>query len=167
MALYQEWKDYAQVEREQQEHDAFWQNYFALETENYKKLLAAPGTVRTGKLSALAAEFGMNEKTFAGFLDGINTSLVNALDLDALEGETELSLEVDYDKLFYNMLDAKADWLYTLPEWEGVLTPTRRHEITKEFRAAKVYVNPNKVGRNDPCPCGSGRKYKQCCGKTE
>jgi uncharacterized protein YecA (UPF0149 family) len=21
------------------------------------------------------------------------------------------------------------------------------------------------VGRNDPCPCGSGRKYKQCCGK--
>ena len=23
----------------------------------------------------------------------------------------------------------------------------------------------NKVGRNDPCPCGSGRKYKQCCGK--
>ncbi|HSD59801.1 MAG TPA: UPF0149 family protein [Burkholderiales bacterium] len=24
--------------------------------------------------------------------------------------------------------------------------------------------NPDKVGRNDPCPCGSGRKYKQCCG---
>ena len=22
-----------------------------------------------------------------------------------------------------------------------------------------------KIGRNDPCPCGSGRKYKQCCGK--
>jgi SWIM/SEC-C metal-binding protein len=24
--------------------------------------------------------------------------------------------------------------------------------------------NPQKVGRNDPCPCGSGRKYKKCCG---
>ena len=23
----------------------------------------------------------------------------------------------------------------------------------------------NKVGRNQPCPCGSGKKYKQCCGK--
>ena len=23
-----------------------------------------------------------------------------------------------------------------------------------------------KVGRNDPCPCGSGKKYKQCCGKN-
>ena len=22
-----------------------------------------------------------------------------------------------------------------------------------------------KVGRNDPCPCGSGKKYKRCCGK--
>ena len=23
-----------------------------------------------------------------------------------------------------------------------------------------------KVGRNDPCPCGSGRKFKKCCGKV-
>ena len=27
------------------------------------------------------------------------------------------------------------------------------------------YVNENKVGRNDPCPCGSGKKYKKCCGE--
>lgn len=27
------------------------------------------------------------------------------------------------------------------------------------------YVNTKKVGRNDPCPCGSGKKYKNCCGK--
>ena len=26
-------------------------------------------------------------------------------------------------------------------------------------------VKSEKVGRNDPCPCGSGKKYKQCCGK--
>jgi preprotein translocase subunit SecA len=25
----------------------------------------------------------------------------------------------------------------------------------------------DKVGRNDPCPCGSGQKYKKCCGKEE
>jgi uncharacterized protein len=24
---------------------------------------------------------------------------------------------------------------------------------------------PAKVGRNDPCPCGSGKKYKKCCGR--
>ena len=26
---------------------------------------------------------------------------------------------------------------------------------------------PGKVGRNDPCPCGSGRKHKQCCARTQ
>lgn len=28
-----------------------------------------------------------------------------------------------------------------------------------------VRQNP-KIGRNDPCPCGSGKKYKKCCGKN-
>lgn len=32
-------------------------------------------------------------------------------------------------------------------------------------KAAPVRTGP-KVGRNDPCPCGSGKKYKQCCGKN-
>ena len=27
------------------------------------------------------------------------------------------------------------------------------------------YISPGKTGRNEPCPCGSGRKYKKCCGK--
>jgi len=30
----------------------------------------------------------------------------------------------------------------------------------------KPYIAPPKVGRNDPCPCGSGKKYKKCCGKS-
>ena len=33
----------------------------------------------------------------------------------------------------------------------------------------KVFYNERgdvmKVGRNDPCPCGSGKKYKKCCGR--
>ncbi|MBP3584155.1 MAG: SEC-C domain-containing protein, partial [Peptococcaceae bacterium] len=31
--------------------------------------------------------------------------------------------------------------------------------------AKQPKVNKDKVGRNDPCPCGSGKKYKHCCGK--
>ena len=31
-------------------------------------------------------------------------------------------------------------------------------------RSAAPPPQPSKVGRNDPCPCGSGRKYKKCCG---
>ena len=35
----------------------------------------------------------------------------------------------------------------------------------KERAKATPKRNENKVGRNDPCPCGSGKKYKNCCGK--
>ncbi|MBQ2837027.1 MAG: preprotein translocase subunit SecA [Peptococcaceae bacterium] len=34
-----------------------------------------------------------------------------------------------------------------------------------EKPAKQPKVNKDKVGRNDPCPCGSGKKYKHCCGK--
>jgi preprotein translocase subunit SecA len=36
---------------------------------------------------------------------------------------------------------------------------TRERQVTQPIRAEKT------VGRNDPCPCGSGKKYKNCCGR--
>ncbi|NTV15480.1 MAG: preprotein translocase subunit SecA, partial [Desulfobulbaceae bacterium] len=42
-----------------------------------------------------------------------------------------------------------------------------RHGEAAEAAAAKEPVRrEDKVGRNDPCPCGSGEKYKRCCGKA-
>lgn len=36
----------------------------------------------------------------------------------------------------------------------------------KDYREDGVDPEPSpKVGRNDPCPCGSGRKFKRCCGR--
>jgi len=35
----------------------------------------------------------------------------------------------------------------------------------QETKKLSPIINNNKVGRNDPCPCGSGKKYKKCCGK--
>ena len=35
-----------------------------------------------------------------------------------------------------------------------------------EQKVRQIKLDRPKVGRNDPCPCGSGRKYKKCCGKT-
>ena len=66
-------------------------------------------------------------------------------------------------EIFYNMLSAKAKWLYTLPEWDGVLSAEQRDTILRQWRADHTAVS-HKVGRNDPCPCGSGKKYKNCCG---
>jgi SWIM/SEC-C metal-binding protein len=43
---------------------------------------------------------------------------------------------------------------------------------SEDIRELEILLNPpkpriadNKVGRNEPCPCGSGNKYKKCCGK--
>ena len=64
------------------------------------------------------------------------------------------------------MLDAKAEYLYTIPAWDDILTDEKREEIQKELKNSKTIRNENKVGRNDPCPCGSGKKYKKCHGKV-
>ncbi len=55
-------------------------------------------------------------------------------------------------------------------------TNMERKQVSKETAASgasdgtverKPVVKGNKVGRNDPCPCGSGKKYKKCCGSEE
>ena len=38
--------------------------------------------------------------------------------------------------------------------------------VNGETQLTTTAVNPKKVGRNDPCPCKSGLKYKKCCGKV-
>lgn len=47
---------------------------------------------------------------------------------------------------------------------EEVAKPTHASSGSKEIKRQPVRKT-NKVGRNDPCPCGSGKKYKYCCGK--
>jgi len=63
------------------------------------------------------------------------------------------------------MLDAKADWLYNLEQWNDILTEEQKKTIKKEYDKTKTVVKEVKIGRNDPCVCGSGKKYKKCCGK--
>ena len=64
------------------------------------------------------------------------------------------------------MKDAKATWLFKLPSWKKVLDENKTAEISRAYREANI-AHSNKVGRNDPCPCGSGKKYKNCCGKKQ
>jgi preprotein translocase subunit SecA len=50
-----------------------------------------------------------------------------------------------------------------------VVEPQERIRNIKDNRSeedgGKTVKNNDKIGRNDPCPCGSGKKYKQCCGR--
>lgn len=164
MSLFEQWKEIAGKERKQEEYDAFWGAYFEKEKENYEVILEKNENKISGKLNDLAANASMDVLTFVGFIDGINTSLVTEVKLDELVEDSDINMEIDFEKLYFNMLEAKADWLYNLPQWEPILTQEKRNQITKEFRVSKMAVS-NKIGRNEACTCGSGKKYKKCCGK--
>lgn len=163
MSLFKEWEARLGTQRESGVADDFFNNYIKAETEVYKKILESGNTEIEGKLSGLADAYQMDQVTFMGFLDGVHSSLNNEIDLEALDGESGIKLSINLEKLYYNMLGAKADWLYGLKEWEGRLSIEERAEIRKQFNEDHRAVS-NKVGRNDPCPCGSGKKYKKCCG---
>lgn len=166
MSLYQEWLDLAQdPARTGKDNDLFWEQYFEQEKELYVQLLKDHETTYFGSFDTLADGFEWDYTRFIGFLDGINTSLKTPLVIEDIDHDTEITLDIDYEKLLFNMYEAKAPWLYELPEWEDVLPEERRQEIHKEWKASKVYVAEKKVGPNDPCPCGSGKKYKKCCGR--
>ena len=54
-------------------------------------------------------------------------------------------------------------WKYTIG-----LEPDKPEDIAdleRLLNPPKPMVAEKKVGRNDPCPCGSGKKYKKCCGQ--
>jgi preprotein translocase subunit SecA len=163
VTLYEQWKQQAYIERTQEEYDQFWKEYLAKEQVNYEYILDNKDEKICGTISELSEKFHMDEVTFVGFLDGINTSLNEAIDLDSLTKESSIELNVDLQKLYYNMLDAKAEWLYTLPQWDLILTTEKRKEIKKEYNQTRIVVKDKKIGRNEPCPCGSGKKYKRCC----
>lgn len=163
MSLYSEWHEKLEKNRENGTDEAFINNYISAETEAYRSILESGDTQISGKLSELAEAYQMDNVTFMGFLDGITSSLENDLDLESLEPDSEITLSINLEKLFYNMLEAKAEWLYGLEEWDGRLTEEKRKEIRRKFHEDHRAVR-TKVGRNDPCPCGSGKKYKKCCG---
>lgn len=166
MSLLQEWRDFAYGHDDaSREGQQFWLRYFNIEKGIYEKLLTDPTTVEKGTVKELADKYETELTYFVGFLDGINDSLKIPNPIEEMEEDTEVALDIDLEKLYYNMVEARADWLYTLPQWDNLLTEERRKELYKEQKSSTTIVKPKKIGRNDPCPCGSGKKYKKCCGR--
>lgn len=165
MKIYETWENMQELCQTEMQQRELWGTYYQQETEAYKIILANKEFEISGSAKEIAEKFNMETAILAPFLDGINTSLKEEIDVQSVEEETEITLNILPEKLFYNMLNAKAKWLYELKEWNGVLSNEKRTEITRAWREAQQAVSATTVGRNDPCPCGSGKKYKKCCGK--
>ena len=84
-------------------------------------------------------------------------------------------------KLTNEIVGLYSNYQNSLPRWDlKGHSPTEVFEMGIKFPETKKYrpedfINPNgspfvnaspKIGRNDPCPCGSGKKYKNCCGRN-
>ena len=167
MTLLENWRNKAYGEgTNDKQKEELWKRYFLIEKGIYEQILAEPDKVISCTVAELADKYGTDIETITGFLDGINDSLKEANPIETMEESTPIKIEIDPEKLYYNMVEAKADWLYNLPEWDKILNDGRRKEIYKEQKKSGTVVQERKIGRNEACPCGSGKKYKLCCGKN-
>lgn len=164
MALLEQWRTYAE-EQQREKGAKFWQDYFRQETEFYKAILTSKP--RKSTVQSYAKKFGVDLITMTGFLDGINDSLKNPNDLETIEAASEVSLAYDKELLYKNMVAAEADWLYNLEEWNAIFDEETKKTLYKEQKSSTTIVKETKIYPNDPCPCGSGKKYKKCCGKNK
>ncbi len=88
----------------------------------------------------------------------------------------ELTLEAGEQWLGLEIVDAKQDgdsgqvhFGATHRDGDGFAVLEERSRFVREnghwfYLDGQHTVTPLKPGRNDPCPCGSGRKFKKCCG---
>ena len=168
MALLEQWREMAYSQTtDKQELQKLWAAYFEEEKNIYAELLKTPDTVVTGTVKELAEKYGISLMSMTGFLDGINDSLKEANPIEEMEEDTVVNLGFDKALLYKNMVAAEADWLYNLKEWDDIFDEETRKALYKEQKASTTIRKDPKVYPNDPCPCGSGKKYKKCCGKNK
>lgn len=101
---------------------------------------------------------------------------------DEMKRDDEMVIRFDYQKNSWEMQDSPFNKQYhldslfpeimkSIPDLTGQLK--KRHDILKkiynrykeEKNISSENIKKTKIGRNDPCPCGSGKKYKKCCKK--
>ena len=166
MALLQQWRDMAYSEKaDKAQLQKLWTDYFQKEKDIYAILLKNPDEVVKGTVKELAEKYSVDIMTMTGFLDGINDSLKEQNPIDDMTEDTEVQLGFDKELLYKNMVAAGADWLYGLEEWNDIFSEEKQKELYKEQKASQTVRKENKIYPNDPCPCGSGKKYKKCHGK--
>ena len=166
MKLLDVWRSKAYDERaDKSQLQPIWNTYFALEKGFYQKLLPEKEVVK-GTVKELCEKYDIDTFYMTGILDGINDSLVTPNPIEEMEEDTMISLEYDKELLYKNMVAAGADWLYNLEEWNEYFTEDEKKALYKEQKASTTIKKDVKVYPNDPCPCGSSKKYKKCCGKN-
>ena len=163
MTLYNQWVS-AAYDKSGRIIKKYWDEYEPLEQAIYTKLLSDKTTHVEGTLSELSSRFRMSPVLFIGFLDGINEALDEPLEIESLTTDSKIEINYTFENLYKKMVEFRAERLCELPEWNNIFDDETRHRMYKEQRYSTTIRKNPKIGRNDPCSCGSGKKYKKCCG---
>ncbi len=163
MTLYENWLKKA-YNSKGESLEAFWNIYMPKEQKIYEYILENKTNEINGTLKELSKSHNMPVEDFIGFLDGINEVIDTALDINTLEENSEIKVSFSFENLYRKMVEYKADHLYSLPQWINVFTEEEQAKLFKLQRSSTTVVKDKKIGRNDPCTCGSGKKFKKCCG---
>ncbi|MDD2216807.1 MAG: SEC-C metal-binding domain-containing protein [Eubacteriales bacterium] len=163
MSLYKNWLKLAENQTDDT-FEKFWDIYSSTETKIYRDIISKQNPHVEGTFDDLVKKYDVDPLIFMGWLDGIQTSIENSMDLDTITNDSKLEMDIIWEALFYNMIDAEADYLFCIEEWDSILSEEKQQEIADDWRRSRTVVKEKLPGRNDPCPCGSGKKYKKCCG---
>jgi hypothetical protein len=165
MTLYDQWISMA-YDKTGRSIKKCWDEYMPLEQAVYEKILTSKTISIEGTIKELSAKFHMRHEFVMGFLDGINEALDEQLDIKALNEDSYVTLNWNFEKLYKKMVEYRAEHLCVLPEWRDIFDEVTLQRMYKDQRSSTTIHKDAKIGRNDPCPCGSGKKYKKCCGAT-
>ena len=138
MSLLTQWRALSENLETQEAEIKFWEEYLKVEASIYNEILNNKVEVVEGKVSDLANTYNTSVEYFMGFIDGISESLKEDIVLEEIEADSQISLKIDFEKLYFNMLSVEAEWLYTLPGWEGILSAEERKEIEKSYKTKTV-----------------------------
>jgi preprotein translocase subunit SecA len=90
---------------------------------------------------------------FSHLMENVRSTIVHTIFKLTVTVETPRQAEQQENKLLNNA------------NFQGAQEIQQFANDKQEAQPQQPIVNKNEVGRNDPCPCGSGKKYKKCCGK--
>jgi len=108
-------------------------------------------------IDGFAAAMNLRRQVFEACID-VGGDVANAV--MGMKTVIDATMDEDPDPAEYANISSRAPSFIR----EAVLTLHRYRQAISFADRPNPFASAPKVGRNDPCPCGSGRKYKHCCG---
>ena len=108
-------------------------------------------------------DYGKTGKSFDAKKKTINFESKKVAKLGTEKNPAVVSVQTEERSKEVASIFEKNGWKYTIE-----LEPNKPEDIAdleRLFNPPKPKIAEKKVERNEPCPCGSGKKYKKCCGK--